>query len=132
MLHSSVSCCKCIPLAFVSMRAGRAKPQPPMSGGGADRCWRCGEEAQVTRCRCGRGEGESSGQPVRDGHCAGVDEAGASHPSSMDSRSEAGSSDASAGNRVSTGGARIRADGAEQPQASGCLGASADYRDPES
>jgi hypothetical protein len=61
-----------------------------------------------------------------------VDEAGASHPSSVDSRSEAGSSDASAGNRVSAGGARIRADRAEQPQASGCLGASADYRDPES
>jgi poly(3-hydroxybutyrate) depolymerase len=37
MLHLSVSCCKCKPPALVSMRAGRAKPQPPTRGGGAGR-----------------------------------------------------------------------------------------------
>ena len=44
---------------------------------------------------CGRGGGESSGRPGRDGRCAGVEVAGASHPSSVGSGSEADGLDAS-------------------------------------
>ena len=62
MLYSSVPCCKCRPPASVSMRAGKAKPQPPMRGGGAGHCQRCGEEAQGARCCCERDGGESSEQ----------------------------------------------------------------------
>jgi hypothetical protein len=52
-----------------------------------------------------------------------VEEAGASHPSSIGSKSEAGQSDASAGNGA-TGGAQIQADAAEQLWASRRPGAS--------
>ena len=51
-----------------------------MRGGGIDRRRRCGEEAQAARCYCGR-----------DGRRAGVEEAGASHPSSVGSGSKVGS-----------------------------------------
>jgi hypothetical protein len=44
------------------MRAGRAKPRLTTHEGGAGRR-RCGEEAQVVRCYCGRGGGESSSGP---------------------------------------------------------------------
>jgi hypothetical protein len=54
-----------------------------------------------------------------------VEEAGASHPSSVGSGSGAGGSDASAGNRADTSGARIRADGAEQLRCPDVRGASA-------
>jgi hypothetical protein len=43
----------------------------------------CGEEAQAAQCCCKRGEGESFGWPKRDGRRAGVEETGASHPSSV-------------------------------------------------
>jgi hypothetical protein len=95
MLYSSVSCCKCRPLVLVSMRTGRAKPQPPTRGGGAGHRRRCGEEAQATWCCCGRGGGKSSVRPRRDGRHAGVEESGTSHSSNVGSRSEAGSSDTS-------------------------------------
>ena len=98
-----------------AMRVGWAKPRPPTCGGGAGHHRRCGEEAQTALCCCGRGGGESSGRPGRDGRRAGVEEAGASHLSSVGSGSDAGGSDASAGNGVGAGDARIRADGAEQP-----------------
>jgi hypothetical protein len=49
-------------------------------------------------------QGESSGRPERDRRRAGVAEAGASHPSSVGSRSEAGGSDASARNTAGAGG----------------------------
>jgi hypothetical protein len=42
-----------------------------------------GGEAQATRCCCGRGGGESSGWPGRDGRYAGVEEVETSHPSSV-------------------------------------------------
>jgi hypothetical protein len=93
MLHSSVSCCKCRPPASVSMGAGRAKPRPPTCGGGASRRRRCGEEAG----------GESSGRPRRDRRRTGMEEAGASHPSSVGSGYEAGCSDASVGNEAGAG-----------------------------
>jgi hypothetical protein len=64
-------------------------------------------------------QGESCGQPGRDERCIRVEEARASHPSSMGNRSEAGGWDVSEGNGAGAGGARIRADGAEQPWASG-------------
>jgi hypothetical protein len=62
-------------------------------------------------------------------------EAGASHPSSVGSGSEAGCLDASTENVAGTSGARIQADGVEQPRASGRtqafgrLGASATVSD---
>jgi hypothetical protein len=67
MLHSSISCCKCRPSVLVSMRAGRAKPQPPTRGGVAGRRQLCGEEAHAARYCCGRGGGESFGRTGRDG-----------------------------------------------------------------
>jgi hypothetical protein len=57
-------------------------------------------------------------------HHTSVEEAGVSHPSSAGSGSEAGGSDASAENGADADGARIQADGAEQPRASGRPGAS--------
>jgi hypothetical protein len=78
------------------MRASKAKPRPPKCGVGVGRRRWGGEEAQVTRCCCGRGGGESFGWPGRDRRRANVEEAGASHPSSVGSRSEADGSDASA------------------------------------
>ena len=79
------------------MRAGRAKSRPPTRGG-AGRRRRCREEAQAARCYCGRGEGESSGRPGRDVSHAGVEEAGASQPSSVGSKSEASGSNVNARN----------------------------------
>ena len=49
-------------------------------------------------CYCERDRGESSGRPIRDGRRACVEEAGASHPSSVDNGSKVSGSDASAGN----------------------------------
>ena len=119
MLHSSVSCCKCRPPTLVSIKAGRAKLRTPTPGGGTGRRRRCGEEAQAARCNCGRGAGESSRRPIRDERHGGVEETGASHPNSLGSGFEADGSDVSARNRTGTSGAQIRADGAEQPRASG-------------
>jgi hypothetical protein len=82
MLHSSVSCCKCRPPALVSMRVGRAKPRPPTRGGGVGRRRWCGKEAQAARCYCGRG-GVSLPDGLEETRRAGVEEAGASHPSSV-------------------------------------------------
>jgi hypothetical protein len=48
--------------------------------------------------------GESFGRPGRNRRRAGVEEVGASHPSSVGSRFEAGGSDASAENGDNTGG----------------------------
>jgi len=62
MLYLSVSSCKCRLLALVSIRVGRAKPWPPMRGGGVGRRRACGEEAQGARWCYGRGGGESSEQ----------------------------------------------------------------------
>jgi hypothetical protein len=86
------------------MRVGRAKTGPPTCGEGAGRRRLCGEDAQAAWCCCGRGGGESSGRPERDGRRAGVAEVGASHPSSVGSRSEASGSDASARNTAGAGG----------------------------
>jgi hypothetical protein len=81
--------------------------------------------------------GESLVWPGRDGRRVGVEEAGASHPSSLCNGSEAGGLDVtggldvSVGNKAGTGGRRIRANGVEQPaadfwtDASGRPGASA-------
>ena len=71
------------------------------------------------RCCCERGGGESSGRPIRDVRRAYVEEAGMSHPSSVHNGSEAGGYDASTGNGAGADGEQIRADGAEQPRASG-------------
>jgi hypothetical protein len=76
MLYSSVSCCKCRPLALLSMRAGSAKPRLPTRGGGARRRRRCGEEAQGAWCCCKRGRDESFGRTGIDGRRAGVEEGG--------------------------------------------------------
>ena len=51
------------------------------------------------------------GWPGRDVRRAGMEEAGASHASSVDSGSKAGGSDASAGKRAGAGSTRIQADG---------------------
>jgi len=77
------------------MRVGRAKLRPPACGGGAGSRWRCGEEAQAARCYCGRGGGESSEQPKKDERRASVEEAGVSHPNSVDIGSETSDSDTS-------------------------------------
>jgi hypothetical protein len=67
--------------------------------------------------------GESLVWPGRDGRRVGVEEAGASHPSSLCNGSEAGGLDVtggldvSVGNKAGTGGRRIRANGVEQPAA---------------
>jgi hypothetical protein len=74
---------------------GHGKVRPPTRGGGAGRRRRCEEEAQPVRCCCGRGGDESSERLGRDGRRAGVEVAGASHPSSVDSESEADGSNAS-------------------------------------
>jgi hypothetical protein len=66
----------------------------------------------------GKRRGESSERSRRDGCRTGVEEAGASHPSSEDSGYEASGSNASGGNRAGVGGVQIQADGAEQPHAS--------------
>jgi hypothetical protein len=76
MLHSNVSCCKCRPPMLVSMMIDRAKPRPPTRGGGAGRHQRCGDTAQAAWCCRGRGRGESSVQPERDGRRADVEETG--------------------------------------------------------
>jgi hypothetical protein len=125
MLHLSVSCCKCRLLVLVSMRAGRAKPWPPTRGWGASVPPRYGEEAQAARCCCRRDGGESSERPGKDGRRANVEEAGASHPMSVGSGSETGSSDASTENGVGACSAQIQVDGAEKPRASRHPGASA-------
>ena len=103
MLLSSVSCCKRRPSVLVPMRAGRAKPRPPTRGRGAGRQRRCGEEAQARAVLLWKRRGESSGRPRRDGRRAGVEEAKASHPSSVGNGSEAGGSDASTGNGAGAG-----------------------------
>ena len=87
MLYSSVSCCKCRPPALVSMRAGRAKPRPLMRGRGACRRRLCGRRHRL------RG--------------AVMEEAGASHPSSIGSGSEVGGLDVSTRNRAGVDGAQI-------------------------
>jgi hypothetical protein len=65
----------------------------------------------------GGGGGESSGRPGRDGRRTGVEEAGASHPSSVSSGYEAGCSDVSVGNEAGADSTRIRADGVEHLRA---------------
>jgi len=87
MLHSSVSYCQCRLPALVSMRAGRAKPWPPMRGGGACRRRLCARRHRL------RG--------------AVMEEVGASHPSSMGSGSEVGGLDVSTRNRAGVDGAQI-------------------------
>jgi hypothetical protein len=74
----------------------RRRPLPVVLGGGA------GHTVPLWKRR-----GESSGRPRRDGCHVSVEEAGASHPSNMDSGSKVDGSDASAGKRACTGGARI-------------------------
>jgi hypothetical protein len=105
MLHSSISCCKSRPPTLVSMSVGRAKPRPSMRGGGVGRRRRCRKEAQAARCSCGRDGGKSSGWPKRNGHRAGVEEAGASHPSNVGNGPEADGSNVSMGNGASACGA---------------------------
>jgi hypothetical protein len=85
----------------------RCKPLLVVWGGGTGRA-----------VLCARGGGESSRWRGRDGRRAGVEEAEASHPSSVGSGSEAGGSDASAGNGAGASSAQIRADRAEQPPVS--------------
>ena len=68
--------------------------------------------------------GESSRRPGIDGHRAGVEEARASHPSSVGSGFEADGSDASVENGASVDDARIQTDGTEQPRASEWIQAS--------
>jgi hypothetical protein len=75
-------------------KQGQARPLT-CAGGVGRRHRRCGEEAQAVWCCCGRGWGESSRRPERDERRAGVEVAGASHPRSVSSGSEADSSDLS-------------------------------------
>jgi hypothetical protein len=116
MLHSSVSCCKCRPSALVSMRAGRAKPRPPMCGGGVGRApavWAGGTGRTMLLWKR-RGRVFRAAWKRRVPRRCGRDRA--SHPSCVGCGSEADGSDASAGNGA---GMRIQADGPEQPPASG-------------
>jgi hypothetical protein len=105
MLHSSVSCCKCIPPALVSMKACRAShghrraEAAHVAAGGVGKRHR-------PKGVCGRGRGESSGRPERDGRRTGVEEAKMSHPSSVGSRSKACGSD-TMGNGAGLGGKRV-------------------------
>jgi hypothetical protein len=55
----------------------------------------------------GKRHGKSCGQPGRDEHCISVEEARASHPSSMGNRSEAGGLDVSEGNPSRQGRAAV-------------------------
>jgi hypothetical protein len=104
MLHSSVSRCKC-------SSAG-------VHEGGQDQAVATNARKKQAAAGCvGSRQAvvEESGASLPDG----LEETEASHPSSVGSGSEVGGSDASAANGAGVGGARIRADRAEQPRESG-------------